>query len=246
MRRSYARNASNAKPHIITASRERVAAVVPFSAQVSVLAGRCARQAQWASQGAGVTDPYDSLGIEPEADTDEIRSAYRRLARQFHPDQFGDASPSDQQAAHHRMQEINQAFAVLTDPTERQRFERQQRLRQKRSTAGGRTPDGPRPGKRAAADEAGHVRFNTRSRNEPSTTPDDGPTSSRAWRAEPRPDDLTIREFSGWGEAHWVFVHAPGGRAGKMNVTTGEVTIEREELRDQVLQLLRHYAIDSW
>lgn len=54
------------------------------------------------------------------------------------------------------------------------------------------------------------------------------------------------REFSGWGDAHWVFVHAPGGRAGKMNVSTGEVTIERVELREEVLKLLRHYAIDSW
>lgn len=193
-----------------------------------------------------VTDPYDSLGLERGADTDEIRSTYRKLARNFHPDRFSDAPPSDQRAAHERMQEINQAFAVLTDPVERQRFERQQRLRQKRDTTDGRKPDHAQSGAKAARDDAGRVRFGTRARASRSTPGDDASVSGRAWRAEPRPADLQIRELSGWGEAHWVFVHAPGGRAGKMNVTTGEVTIEREELREDVLRLLRHYAIDSW
>ncbi len=193
-----------------------------------------------------MTDPYDSLGLAPGAGIDEIRAAYRTLARQFHPDRFTDAPPDDQRAALERMQEINQAFAVLTDPAERTRFERRQRLRQRRSTTDGRQPDRARSGAEDAADDAGHVRFDTRSRSSRSTSADDGSSGRRAWRAEPRPDDLQIREFSGWGDAHWVYVHAPGGRAGTMNVTTGEVTIEREELREDVLRLLRHYADDSW
>lgn len=169
-----------------------------------------------------VTDPYDSLGLQAGADVEEIRSAYRSLAHQFHPDRFTDASPMEQRAALERMQEINQAFAVLTDPTERRRFERHQRLRQRRATPPRQQSDEVQP--RAEEESA----------------------NRRAWRAEPRPADLRIREFSGWGGAHWVFVHAPDGRAGKMNVSTGEVTIEREELRDEVLSLLRHYAIDTW
>ena len=167
-------------------------------------------------------DPYDSLGLEAGADIAEIRSAYRRLAGQFHPDRFSGASPTEQRAALERMQEINQAFAVLTDPTERRRYERHQRLRQRRRT----TPQ--------------------REAQEPGTRAQGEAPKSRAWRADPRPADLEIREFSGWGGEHWVFVHAPGGRAGKMNVATGEVTIEREELRDQVLTLLRHFAFDTW
>ena len=194
----------------------------------------------------GVTDPYDSLGLEPEAGLDEIRLAYRKLARQFHPDGFADAPPKDQRAAHERMQEINQAFAVLTDPVERRRFERQQRLRERRSTADD-GPPGPRHAKGGDEGEgAGRVRFGTRSRASRSAPADDESPGRRGWRAEPPPPDLWIREFSGWGDAHWVYVHAPGGRAGKMNVTTGEVTIEREELREAVLSLLGHYAIDSW
>lgn len=193
-----------------------------------------------------MTDPYHSLGVEPDAGLDEIRLAYRKLARLFHPDGFADAPPEDQRAAHERMQEINQAFAVLTDPEERQRFERQRRLRERRNTA-----DGGPPGQRHArggdpGDASARVRFGTRSRASRSTPADDESPGRRAWRAEPPPPDLRIREFSGWGDAHWVYVNAPGGRAGKMNVTTGEVTIEREELREDVLSLLRHYAIDSW
>lgn len=196
--------------------------------------------------GRSVTDPYECLGLKPEADPDEIRLAYRKLARQFHPDRFSDASPNDQRAAHERMQEINQAFAVLTDPAERKRFERQQRLRERRNATNGRQSDHAGPASKDAAD-TGRVRFDTRSRpSRPSSAEKDKPASRRAWRAEPRPAGLKIREFSGSGGAHWVFIHAAGGRAGKMNVTTGEVTIEREELREDVLQLLRHYAIDSW
>ena len=193
-----------------------------------------------------MTDPYESLGLEPEADADEIRSTYRQLAREFHPDRLSGAPPADQRAAHDRMQEINQAFAVLTDPVERRRFERHQRLGQKRDTTAARQADDARSGAKHAAGNTGRVRFGTRARTSRSTPEDDAAASARSWRAEPQPADLQIREFSGWGEAHWVFVHAPGGRAGKMNVTTGEVTIEREELREDVLQLLRHYAIDSW
>ncbi len=194
-----------------------------------------------------MTDPYESLGLEREADLDEVRVAYRKLARQFHPDRFSGAPANDQQAAHERMQEINQAFAVLTDPAERDRFERQQRLRQKRDTEDERRSRHKGSGAEDRADSGGNVRFGTRSRDPRSASAEDDLSASRrAWRAEPRPAGLQIREFSGWGDAHWVFVHAPGGRAGKMNVTTGEVTIEREELREEVLQLLRHYAIDSW
>jgi hypothetical protein len=68
----------------------------------------------------------------------------------------------------------------------------------------------------------------------------------RAWRSKPRPANLRVREFSGWGDAHWAFVYDPGGRVGKMNVTTGEVTVEREDLREDVLRILQHHALESW
>lgn len=195
-----------------------------------------------------MTNPYDTLGLEPGASIDEIRAAYRQLARNSHPDRFTDASAEEQQAANERMQEINRAFAVLTDPSARQRFERQQRLRRRRSATDGRQADQPGNGADDARGAAtGHVHFRTRPQDSGSTSPDgETDASNRGWRTEPRPDGLEVTELSGWGGEHWVYVNAPGGRAAKMNVTTGEVTIEREELREDVMRLLQHYAADSW
>ncbi|HEY7295904.1 MAG TPA: J domain-containing protein [Dehalococcoidia bacterium] len=61
---------------------------------------------------------YAILGVEVAASTDEIRAAYRSLAQRFHPDH----NPNDLAAAH-RMQEINEAFAVLTTPERRRAYD---------------------------------------------------------------------------------------------------------------------------
>lgn len=179
-------------------------------------------------------DPFDVLGLKPGTDGRDIRAAYLKLARQFHPDRFTMASPEVRRSAHELMQQVNHAFAVLTNPRERARYERQRRLAEKRRSTGSRS-DGANGGVNSTTAEAGS-----------SSTSDSDAPGRHQWRAEPQPEDLEIREFSGWGGAHWVYVHAPGGRAGKMNVTTGEVTIEREELRDEVLLVLQHYTFNSW
>lgn len=67
-------------------------------------------------------DLYRILGIEPDASADEVRAAYRALAQRFHPDH----NPEDL-AAERRMQEINEAFAVLNSPEHRLLYD-QQRL----------------------------------------------------------------------------------------------------------------------
>jgi len=53
-------------------------------------------------------DPYEVLGIEPEATKAEIRKAYRRLAKQHHPD----ANPGDAATAE-RFKEVQQAYESL-------------------------------------------------------------------------------------------------------------------------------------
>ena len=40
-----------------------------------------------------MTDPYSILGISPNATDDEIKNAYRTLARKYHPDNFADDNP---------------------------------------------------------------------------------------------------------------------------------------------------------
>jgi molecular chaperone DnaJ len=64
---------------------------------------------------------YDVLGVTPSASTEDIRTAYRRLARLHHPDVSGvDASASEMAA-------INNAWSVLSDPVSRFDYDRQQR-----------------------------------------------------------------------------------------------------------------------
>lgn len=53
-------------------------------------------------------NPYEVLGISPDASDDEVKSAYRELARKYHPDNYSNNPLSD--LAEDKMQEINQAY----------------------------------------------------------------------------------------------------------------------------------------
>ena len=59
-------------------------------------------------------DPYDVLGIEPGATLDEVKRAYRALAKELHPD----ANPDDTVAAN-RFREATEAYDLLSDPERR-------------------------------------------------------------------------------------------------------------------------------
>lgn len=65
-----------------------------------------------------VTDPYAVLGVSRDAGPDEIRTAYRRLARQYHPD----VNP-DNPEAEEKFKEASQAYAILSDEEKRARFD---------------------------------------------------------------------------------------------------------------------------
>src|SRR6266498_2678760 len=63
-------------------------------------------------------DYYETLGVPKTATEDEIRSAFRKLARKHHPD-----VAKDKQAAEEKFKEINEAYEVLGDPEKRAKYD---------------------------------------------------------------------------------------------------------------------------
>ena len=59
-----------------------------------------------------MNDPYKTLGIEPGASDEEIKRAYRELARKYHPDNYQNNPLAD--LAEEKMKEINEAYDALT------------------------------------------------------------------------------------------------------------------------------------
>jgi molecular chaperone DnaJ len=64
------------------------------------------------------TDPYKALGVDRKASDEEIKKAYRKLARRYHPDKNpGDAS------AEERFKEIQEAYSILSDAEKRREYD---------------------------------------------------------------------------------------------------------------------------
>ncbi|MFQ3584407.1 MAG: DnaJ domain-containing protein [Cyanobacteriota bacterium] len=80
-------------------------------------------------------DYYAILNVSPEADIEEVKQAFRQLARQFHPDVAGEDFRE-------RFQQIRQAYQVLSDPEQRRRYDAQRKSSPPSNTSSGSSREG--------------------------------------------------------------------------------------------------------
>jgi hypothetical protein len=77
------------------------------------------------AQSTQFVDYYVRLGVPADASIPEIKSAYRNLVKRYHPDLYPYDDLTARRKAELAMRQINEAYAILSDSTERQRYDEQ-------------------------------------------------------------------------------------------------------------------------
>ena len=69
-------------------------------------------------------DYYEILGLQRGASTDDIKSAYRKLALKWHPDRWIDGSESEKKTAEEKFKEASEAYSVLSDQDKKAKYDK--------------------------------------------------------------------------------------------------------------------------
>lgn len=131
---------------------------------------------------APADDHYEVLGIGSGADPAEIRRAYVKQARRFHPDAHAGRSPAERAHAERRMRDVNEAWRVLSDPERRRVYDERRLLAEPTRTS---RPRPPGPGWRPRADDDGWMRDFAAWKEETDVLPPDPPGERRPVRLLP-------------------------------------------------------------
>ena len=68
-------------------------------------------------------DLYSILGVSKDVSDKDLKSAYRKLAKTWHPDKFGDKSDKEKREAEEKFKEITEAYNVLSDKDKRKQYD---------------------------------------------------------------------------------------------------------------------------
>ena len=68
-------------------------------------------------------DYYEILGVHKGANEDEVKKSYRKLAMKFHPDRVSTLSDAEKKTAEDKFKELQEAYAVLSDPQKKQMYD---------------------------------------------------------------------------------------------------------------------------
>ena len=104
-------------------------------------------------------DYYNTLGVSKTATEGEIKTAYRKLARRYHPDVNKDPQAED------KFKEVNEAYQVLSDPEKRKKYDQFGSEWQRYQSSGGQ-PDGFDWGRWQQAPQGGQPGYRTVSQEE--------------------------------------------------------------------------------
>lgn len=199
---------------------------------------------------------YEILGVTREASLEEIKRAYRQLARRYHPD----LNPGDLEAEE-KFKQIGEAYDVLSDADKRSQYEEFSSFWKQKGFQGIRFSWGKKDGNRSQADidfaafrdfdkfvdQILNQHRNGQSRSQQATTtvaePEEAPRPPRPSRRDRRPDsdrgsrrdaeaDLTIpleKAYAGGRER----IRLEDGRSLEVNMPRGMVTGQRIRLRGQ-------------